>query len=158
MTPYTSVRLRKSAVLGEIGALFAALFNGVVHRLPVTIAVVALGFAIGLVLGLIEFFVFDRRLRRWPFISFLLLEGRYLCFDDIPGLEVARSRPSVGVLDLNPDTLLGSIAVSRRWMPLQSLEKGNSSPAVPIGPFQETHGRVDLLRRTSSMKTCLVPT
>ena len=62
-------------MLGGIGTLFAALFNGVVHRLPVTIAVLALGFAIGLVLGLIEFFVFDRRLRRWPFISFLLLKS-----------------------------------------------------------------------------------
>ena len=75
MTSYAGVRLRKAAVLGGIGTLFAALFNGVVHRLPVTIAVLALGFAIGLVLGLIEFFAFDRRLRRWPFMAFLLLKS-----------------------------------------------------------------------------------
>ena len=63
MTPYARVRLRKAVTLGGLGVILAALFNGVFHQMPVTAAVLGLGFGIGFVLGLVEFFWFDRSLR-----------------------------------------------------------------------------------------------
>ena len=56
MTPYARVRLRKAVTLGGLGVILAALFNGVVHQMQVTAAVLGLGFGIGFVLGLVEFF------------------------------------------------------------------------------------------------------
>ena len=75
MTPYAKVRLRKAVTLGGLGVILAALFNGVVHQMQVTAAVLGLGFGIGFVLGLVEFFWFDRSLRWLPFVPFLLLKS-----------------------------------------------------------------------------------
>ena len=62
MTPYARVRLRKAVTLGGLGVILAALFNGVFHQMPVTAAVLGLGFGIGFVLGLVEFFWFSTAL------------------------------------------------------------------------------------------------
>ena len=75
MTPYARLRLRKAVALGGLGVILAALFNGVVHQMQVTAAVLGLGFGIGFVLGLVEFFWFDRPLRWLPFVPFLLLKS-----------------------------------------------------------------------------------